>query len=220
MYHNRKHWVFDLDGTLTNTFPFYLRLVHQILGEHGITLSTEETIYCLGQNANSYFTKKLGPDAAKIAMERILSQTLIDIPDIKTFPGIIDLLAMIKNRGHKLSVWTSRDKHTAGLVLQNTGIDQFIETFVSGCCVAKHKPDIEGLEKIAAHFKCHASELIMVGDNEIDVLAARSAGAHGIRASWHGFEAPTVCSIAHELFADIQDFKTHIESHCRKQSSL
>jgi phosphoglycolate phosphatase-like HAD superfamily hydrolase len=218
MYQNRKHWVFDLDGTLTDTFPFYLRLVHQILGEHGITLSTEETIYCLGQNATSYFTKQLGPDAAKIAMERILSQTLIDIPEIKTFPGIIDLLTLLKNQGHRISIWTSRDKHTAELVLQNTGIDQFIETFVSGCCVAKHKPDTEGLEKIATHFKCKASELIMVGDNEIDVLAARTAGAHGIRASWHGFEAPVSCEIANELYTDVADLRAKITNQFKNSN--
>lgn len=210
MIHNRRHWVFDLDGTLVDSFPFYLTIVRSIFLRFGRQLSEEDTIECLGQNAGKFFTAKLGSDGAAAALEELRIQSKLDAEQIQPFAGTHQLLADLKAQNKKVAVWTSRDLDSATLVLKNTGLASFVDFLVSGCCVLKHKPDSEGLEKIAGRFGCNISELVVVGDHEFDVRAARMSGAYGIRACWHQFYTPEHCNFAHELAFNVAAVARHL----------
>lgn len=210
MIQSRRHWVFDLDGTLVDSFPFYLSIVRSILLRFGKSLDDEETSECLGQPAAKFFTAKLGNDLTAQALDELRVQSILDAERIQPFTGILRLLEKLKAQKKMVAVWTSRDRNSANLVLKNTGIAPFVDFVVSGCCVSKHKPDSEGLDRIAKHFGCNASDLVVVGDHEFDVRAARTSGAYGIRACWHGFDKPESCNFAHELALDVFTVDRHI----------
>lgn len=203
MIKSKNFWVFDLDGTLVDSFPFYLAIVKNVLARFEKCLSEDEVSACLGQPAAKFFRYKLGNELAEEALAELGIQSLVDAEHIKPFPGVFALLQNLKSEGKQVAVWTSRDLNSANLVLGKTGLNAFIDHCVSGCCVSTLKPDPEGLWKIARLFSCNVSDLVVVGDHEYDVQAAKAVGAYGIRACWHGFDPPTHCAYARELFRDV-----------------
>jgi len=211
MIKNKDFWVFDLDGTLVNSFPFYLAIVKNILTRFEKTLSEDEVSVCLGQPAAKFFQYTLGDKLAEEALNELGTQSIADAEHIKPFPGVLSLLKNLKSQSKKIAVWTSRDLNSANLVLEKTGLNTYIDHCVSGCCVSVHKPNPEGLSKIAQFFSCEVSDMVVVGDHEYDVQAAKAAGAYGIRACWHGFDPPANCAYAQEVFRDVPSLSRRLE---------
>ena len=173
-------------------------------------LSEDEFSMCLGQPAAKFFAYKLGELHAEGALAELRRQSVFDAEHIKPFPGVIEFLEKLRIHGKNIAVWTSRDQSSANLVLEKTGIGPLIDHCVSGCCVSKHKPDPEGLQKIAGLFECDVSELVMVGDHDYDVKAAAAVGAYGIRASWHDFEPTEKCAYACEVAFNVASLSERV----------
>lgn len=200
----RKHWVFDLDGTLIDTFPFYLKTVREILGAYDSQLLDEEVAVCIGMPAEKFFLQKLGPDVLPEVLTRIRVRGEADAKKIKKFPGIEELLLILQARGTNMVIWTSRDLATAKLVLAYTGLESFFSLVISGSCVDQHKPDPEGLHKAAAHFGCDVEKCVVVGDHDFDMLGAKAASAYRIRANSHNLQAKETCEHASIVISDVQ----------------
>ena len=96
-------------------------------------------------------------------------------------------------RGCKLAVWTSRDRTSALTLLQRNKLDHYFDVVIAADCVTKHKPDPEGLLRIATELGCDVDDVVMIGDHDVDVLAARAAGVKPIRANWHGYRRGENC---------------------------
>jgi len=84
-------------------------------------------------------------------------------------------------------------------------IEKHFEIVITGDCLENHKPDPEGLHRIATHFNCDTSQLVMIGDHDVDITAAKSAGAFPIRANWHGFKESKDCPLGAMTIHSIRD---------------
>ena len=200
-----KYWVFDLDGTLIDSFDFYLALVKTIFGRYGVTLAPENLNSCLGQYSKSFFASHLPKEHLAEALTDLKNHAMEDAGKIQPYQGILPLLTEIAAREMPMALWTSRDLESATKILDHTGLSRFFSHKVSGSCVGKHKPDPEGLLKIAGYFGCTPSQLVMVGDHDYDVQAAKAVGATAIRASWHRYEAPDFCSLSDHHFKSVDE---------------
>lgn len=203
MIHGKRHWVFDLDGTLVDSFQYYLNILERVFAGYGVSLTEEDIKLCFGQPADKFLASKLSPSEVRAALTVLRDQSVADSREIEAFAGIKDLLLHLQQSGKKIAVWTSRDGASADMVLKNTGLGQYIDFCVTGTCVTQHKPDPEGLHMIATKFSCELSDLIVVGDHDFDVKAAKSTGAYAVRASWHRFDPPLTCTYADELFMNV-----------------
>ena len=217
---NRKFIVFDLDGTLIDSFPFYLANVKIILSRRGRSLNEDELPHCLGLPASKFFEKALGKHLAVEALRELKTLSMSAIPKIKIFSGISSLLSSLRNEDKKIALWTSRDQFTTNLVLESTGLLKYFDFIVSGCCVESHKPNPEGLTKIATYFSCEPSDIIVIGDHEFDVQAAKAVNAYGIRACWHNFMAPVACEYARELCNDISSLSQRLSGEKMSGESI
>lgn len=200
-----KYWVFDLDGTLIDSFEYYLTLVRTIFARYGVILAPENLNSCLGQYSKNFFAEHLPAEHLSDALTALKTSALDDAGKIQPYQGIASLLAEISRRNTPMALWTSRDLESATKILDYTGLSRYFSYRVSGSCVGKHKPDPEGLLKIASHFGCDPSQLVMVGDHDYDVQAAKAVGATAIRASWHRFGSPEFCSISDQHFRSVDE---------------
>jgi HAD superfamily hydrolase (TIGR01662 family) len=201
-----KVWVFDLDGTLVDSFSHYFVLLDEIFREHGARFSSELCQPALTQPLPEFFEQHLGKEAVGPAMSVLQEKSNADAERIRPFEGLPAALRHLAEQGARIAVWTNRDRVSAELILEHSGLKPYAQAFVSGSCVNQRKPHPEGLLRIIDTFGCKPSDVTMVGDHEHDVTAAKSAGARAVRASWHSHWVVDPCTVADAQFHHVSDF--------------
>ena len=205
-----KYWVFDLDGTLTDSFAPYFSTVEHYLGT---SLSREEKKTFIGMHPSQIFHSRLSSDEATHALKILKEKSQKDAASIPLFSEMYAICSWLNQNGRRISVWTSRDLDSAKLVLKETGISQFIDHIISGDCVVQRKPHPEGLTRIQSLFSCESHEMVMVGDHDHDMEAAKAMGVLSIRASWHTHWDHNICHHAHKQFYTTSDFQAWVKQN-------
>lgn len=188
-----RHWVFDLDGTLVDSFDYYLEFSKQVFSANGVQFLPHHQEECLGSPALPFLSKYLSESIAHASLADLRNQSLIDATKIRPFPGVEGHLNELRRRGSRMAVWTNRDRDTTDRVLECTGLDKYMDLVVTRSCVARHKPHPDGMLKILSSFDCEAHEVTMVGDHDVDIEAAIASGVRPLRASWHRHDPQTTC---------------------------
>lgn len=191
----RTFLVFDLDGTIFASTPFYFAILETVFEKNGLELSDAEKSLAAGLSARKFLATRLSAEATRDALHYMNLQSQLDLEHIQVFEGLSILLKTLTERGKRLAAWTSRDFGSAMRLLKKNNLDHFFEIVITGDCIENHKPDPHGLHLIANHFNCQSSELVMIGDHDVDIAAAQSAGAVPIRANWHGFRDGVNCHL-------------------------
>ena len=159
-----RHWVFDMDGTLTVAVHDFA-LIRRQLGipeandilEHLAALAPQEAA---------------AGHAWLMAHERELALAA------QPAPGALDLLQALHGAGCRLGVLTRNAGSLAWLTLQAIGVDGLFQPGeVMGRDDAVPKPDPDGLLRLAARWQVPAQQLLMVGDYRFDLECGRAAGA-------------------------------------------
>jgi len=191
-----KHWVFDLDGTLVDSFDFFLDFAKAEFQKNDLEFTPQHSIEGLGSPALRFLQKYLGADRGADALNRLRTQSYDDARHIRPFPGVIRFLEHLQRHGSKIAVWTSRDRSTTEHVLHHAGLAPFMQMVQTGCCVTQHKPNPEGMLAILNAFDCLPADVTMVGDHDVDMLAAKASGVRAIRAAWHRHSPQLSCDVA------------------------
>lgn len=88
--------------------------------------------------------------------------------------GLIETLDLLK--GHvSLAVCTNR-AISMDMIIEDFGLTGYFECVMTASRVANPKPHPEPLLKVLDHFRIEPAEALFVGDGEVDMQAARSAG--------------------------------------------
>lgn len=204
-------WIFDLDGTLTDSFPLFFENMRVICREHGVEMTEEDLRASLSMPLPPLFEKLCGPGTSERCMHRLLELSMANVHRSPLYEGIEDTLKVLKAGGREIAVWTARDKTSAERLLQASGLDRYVTSLVSGGCVARNKPYPDGARLLLERFRRPAHEAVMIGDHEHDVSAAREAGLTGVRASWNNFWERKACTIAPHQFFDVAGFRGWVE---------
>lgn len=205
-----KHWAFDLDGTLVDSFSHYFVLMEEIFKQHGRQFTKDLHHPALTQSLQDLFTEHLGADAVPGAFKLLRAGSAKDARHIRPFIGVTETIEQLIEGGSRIAVWTNRDLASASLIIEHSGLGKYVELCVSGTCVAQRKPHPEGLERIAREFGCAPDQITMVGDHEYDVIGANTLGARSVRASWHSYWNVDPCSYAQHQFHSVDEFSRWI----------
>lgn len=167
-----RHWVFDLDGTLT-------------LAVHDFALIRRELEIPAGHDILGYLGGLPAAEAAAkrawlIAHERALADASI------AAPGAVELLRSLHGRRCALGILTRNDHALARLTLAEIGLaDLFPQDAIVGRDEAIPKPHPAGLLLHAARWGVPPTGLVMVGDHGYDLEAGRAAGARTVYVGAH-----------------------------------
>ena len=200
-----KTWVFDLDGTLVDSFGHYYVILEGLVKR---SMSIEEKKSVVAQAPVDFLRQKFGEERLQELLTQVFKQGTKDTESIQAYPGAFDLLKNLREKNRHVVVFTNRDLETSSLILKHSGLAPMVDHIVSGTCVSEKKPSPEGLHMIHKKFAGVPENYLMIGDHDCDMQAARSFGARGIRASWHNYWEDQVCELAHEQFHKFQDFST------------
>lgn len=203
-------WVFDLDGTLVDSFETYFATLGEIFHARGMLFNDSLHLAALTQPLPLFLQRHLGRPAVESAMTELQERSNEDARRIRPFPGILEMIQVLSQSGARVAVWTNRDLVSADLILRHSGLSPYVEICISGTCVTDRKPHPEGLLRIMKELGSLPPSVTMVGDHEHDVLGAKSANTRAVRASWHAYWPVEKCSEAHHQFHDVAEFSRWI----------
>lgn len=177
-----KAIVFDMDGTLINSdelvLNIYRKLTEQFkphipfesLDPHDVlALSYPEVLERLYGSFHSHH------------MDQILSwHSQHKHQYLKIYPGVYDMLESLKNQGYQLGLLTSEMHAIAIDEMKILKIDHFFDRVIAFDDVKRPKPHPDGLIELMKSFNCQAHEMMMIGDQTSDALAAKALGIYSI----------------------------------------
>src|ERR1700712_2576792 len=157
-----RHWIFDLDGTLT-------------LAVHDFEAIRAE----LGLPAGAPILEAIAqlPAAERPAMDKQLYEIELALAQrTREQPGARALLEELHKRGARLGVLTRNSTELAHLTLEAADLGRF---FQPGCVLGrdscKPKPDPAGVIMLLELWNARADDTVLVGDFVFDLHAARNA---------------------------------------------
>ena len=169
--------VFDLDGTLVNSLPMVIAAFQYAVNVYRTPPEEEEVLARIVGPAEVNLRNLLEADHyIPAAMNRLLEYNAQHKHEIEPFPGAKELLADLLRQGTPVALWTGRDRETTSEILTRLGWWPYFQEVVCGDDFPTHKPDPEGLEKILEKFSLNSSEILFLGDADVDVLAAHALG--------------------------------------------
>ena len=169
----RRHWIFDMDGTLTVAKHDFLA-IREALGIDA-HLPILEAINAMPEDLAREKRRKLDE------MEREVASRSTPMP------GAAELLATLYQRGDRLGILTRNNSDCAEITLSACGFDHYFEqehVLHRDSCPPKPEPD--GVHKLLDHWGADASDAVMVGDYLFDLQSGRRAGSATIYIDTEG----------------------------------
>jgi HAD superfamily hydrolase (TIGR01549 family) len=178
--------VFDLDGTLADTFSTVLRIFNQLMvARTGREWKLEELVPYFGPPETVMF-KHLFPnenDYESVADE-FYRLSRADGDEIKPFSGIREIVGELRDAGVKLGVYSGASTQAARIRAGHAGLLNLFDDVIGGDQVSNYKPHPEGLIKLIDRFDVDPAATIYIGDMVADVEVGRGAGATTVAVSW------------------------------------
>jgi phosphoglycolate phosphatase len=183
------HLLFDLDGTLVDSFPGISSSINETLVAIGrAPVPVDQLRRFVGQRLAVIFSTLLGAED-EVLVDRAVDiyRPLFDevgILESRVFAGIPDALASLRDAGHSLQVVTVRSIGSANLVVQHFGLERYFDA-VHGPDRTQRSGDKADLVRAALDVAgADPRDTIMIGDRSDDVRAARRHGVHAVAVEW------------------------------------
>ena len=199
--HPTRGVVFDLDGTLLDSLPLVLRAFTHALAPFGGN-PTMDMFAHFGGPPEKIFSSLI-PDSRDVpaALIRLHEFHRDNHNLIEPFAGAKSMLAMLQTRGVKLAVWTGRDRASTADLFAIHGLAEFFTVVVCGDDLPSHKPDPAGLLEILARLAVSPSEVLYLGDADVDVAGGAGAGVDTILIQHARSAKPEIATLAWRLVA-------------------
>jgi phosphoglycolate phosphatase len=174
--------IFDFDGTLADSFPFFLSVFNTIADHHGFRRVDVEKAGQLRHYSVRQMMDYVGMPAWKLpaASQTFMAMMQESAASIFLFDGIAEALRHLAARGVLLTVVSSNAEHNVRTVL-GPELSALVAQFECGMSVFGKARRIRAVLKrcgVAAH------EAIYIGDQGTDAEASRKAGVDFGAVHW------------------------------------
>jgi len=189
--------IFDFDGTLADSFPFFVKAQHALAQRHGFTAIDEERVEDLRRLGTRELLQELKFPTWKVPIVAAdFIRMMRGAPPVPLFPGVADVLRQLRERGARLAILTSNSVENVRRVL-DAELMEAIELIDGGAHVlGKHRR----IARMLKQAKADASQAIYVGDQVSDGEAARRVGVAFGAVGWGYSHADTLRAMGAEEF--------------------
>ena len=177
--------IFDLDGTLIDTYQAHHAAWHSACAAHGIELTPEMFAWSFGRTNPSIirrFWADVGrPEPTDEEIDAVADEKESDFRaelarDFPAMPGVPELLAALRGNGFRIAIGTSAPRGNLELAVDLLGIGDLLDASVCGGEVTHGKPDPEVFVLAAQRLEIPVSRCVVVEDAGAGIDAARAGG--------------------------------------------
>ena len=195
--------IFDFDGTLADSFPFFVKAQHALALKHGFKAIADDRVEALRRLGTHELLRELGFPTWKVPIVAAdFIRMMRGAPPVPLFPGVAEAVRHLRERGARLAILTSNSVENVRRVL-DTELMEAIELIDGGAHVlGKHRR----IARMLKQAKADASQAIYVGDQVSDGEAARRVGVAFGAVGWGYSHADTLRAMgAEEFFETVPD---------------
>ncbi len=206
--------ILDVDGTLVDTNYHHALAWYRAFRRHGITLPLWRLHRHVGMGGDKYVAalagdeveERLGDDLRN-AWEEIFNAT---IDEVAALEGARELIAELKNRGHKVVLASSSVEDHLDHFLDLLDVRELADAWTMKDDVEASKPEPDLVE--AAIQKAGTRDAVMLGDTPWDVEAASKAGLTTVCVMTGGFSKQELADAgAVAVFKSIEELRGRLD---------
>lgn len=183
--------LFDLDGTLIDTAPDFIRIIGLMCQQAGIPVPVDELIRAQVSEGSRAMVSLIYPELAPDSPELLkIRQQFLDIyaqniaVDTCLFPQMDNLLSMLEERGLPWGIVTNKPRSLSELLLAALNLAERCQVLVCPDDVTRTKPDPEPMLLAASQLGLPPEQIVYVGDHPRDIDAGRAAGMPTVLAAY------------------------------------
>jgi len=179
-----RAYLFDLDGTLVDSVPDIDQALNHALATADLPPVAESlTRHWIGHGSRTLIQQALQHHqqlADTTAIDQLIGPFLSHYKaniavHSKIYPQVRETLSTLKQAGSKLAVVTNKLTELSEPLLKDIGLYDFFDLIVCGDTADQPKPAADPIVLCLEHFDLTPAQVLMVGDSETDVLAAKAA---------------------------------------------
>lgn len=213
--------LFDFDGTLADTAPDLAAAANKQRARRGLPpLPYEALRPYASHGARGLLKASLGMDTDHPDYPACREQFLEDYEQDMTthttlFPGIKDLLVLLKENGYAWGIVTNKVEYLAIPLVVHLGLYTDCAITVGGDTTSHPKPHPAPLLHAAKQTGFEPSQCIYVGDDQRDIVAGKAAGMATVVAAYgycgqetalHAWQADAICESPHDIWPTVQEW--------------
>ena len=175
--------IFDLDGTIWDSRNAMILTLNSVLKEKGIKID-EMKVKKMIHSLESPYTilRSLGISETTTFWRRYRK----NYGKINLFsPSTTDVFSKIVNSDRKIGIATTLKGKIASELLEHFNLNPMVSVVISPSDTRARKPSPIPILKAIDYMKVDKEEAIYIGDNDVDILAAKAAGCYSGLAAWN-----------------------------------
>jgi phosphoglycolate phosphatase-like HAD superfamily hydrolase len=175
--------IFDLDGTLTDTFAVCFTAFRETIQAVTGRSATDDEIYAhFGPSEEGMFQRWV-PDRWEECLRLYLAAYEQEHRRVgRTFPGIETALELLRVRGIPLAVVTGKGPKSTAISLKQLGLASYFDCIETGSPEGSVKPRC--IHRVLARWGVCPDRVAYLGDASSDVEASRAVGVLPLAAAW------------------------------------
>lgn len=172
-----RHFIWDFDGTLFDTYPVMAKAFRDTLHEDGIVEDIDMITALMKisiAHTFQYYQEQYGMKQEfrdRFRKRRMDDEMKYNAP----FPGAEEICATIANSNRHNYLYTHRSS-SAVEFLKKYGLYEYFTDFILKEDGFERKPSPQALNFLVQKHNIKKEEAIMIGDRDIDILAGKNAG--------------------------------------------
>jgi len=179
---NKTTICFDLDGTLSDPKPGITRSIRYALEKLGHAAPGEDELtWCIGPPLLGSFATLVGEADAKMAVKHYRDRFGdLGYRENELYPGIIEVLAALREHEVRLLVATSKPTFYARKIIDHFGLSSYFEDVCGSELDGTRADKTDLLAWIVAEKRLEPASTVMIGDRRHDVIGARNNAIDGV----------------------------------------
>ncbi|MFO7636170.1 MAG: HAD-IA family hydrolase [Clostridia bacterium] len=180
--------IWDFDGTLYDTYPKIAVVLQETLGEFHVRDDFSGILESLHVSMNhtlEKYSEKHGLPLQLLRQRFVENEENMDVRDCPPFEHAMEMVFLVRSNGGKNLICTNRGNSTFRF-LDHYNHRSCFEDILTRESGHGKKPDPEPLLHLMGKNGLEKHRTLMVGDRDLDIRAARSAGIMSCYFDSHG----------------------------------
>ena len=181
--------IFDMDGTILSTLDDLANGVDYALSENGLPAkSKQETRAALGRGVRFLIEQSVpaglsDAEISKVEEDFLKYYKVHSMDNTRPYDGIVELIKEVRASGIKTAVVSNKIDSAVKELCANFFEGAFDVAYGERPGIPR-KPDPKPINSIIDEFGLSKSEVVYIGDSEVDLLTANNAKINHIIVTW------------------------------------